>query len=611
MTQPTPEQWDGTGPDPWMPQRLQQQAQVAVGERTIYDDYYARLSAWLVFAGQATMAGVVPDPDAILNLAPRWVQSMTDFVHTSIAEMVGKAYVKVFGPGYRYDDRPYVIDYLARAVNRLVGVPDQAYTLITSQVAEGAMAGESITKIRDRVRESFDVSGTPYWQNRPTVVARTEVASGLNAGKLGAFQEVSFDLGEPFEKGWLATMVGRAALRTRPTHRAADMDTPETGQRVPLDEPFIVGGFPGMFPGAPELPPEEGIQCVPGDTLVSFPGLRAATRRWYEGDLIRISFASGDELSITPNHPVLRADGIWTPAGLLHEGDHCVRTGRAGDLAGTPDEDGGPTQIGEIYRLAEVSVSAKRVTLAPPDLHGDGADGHVDVVSVDRSLRIDGQAASDQEIDQFGLSVAHLARSSDGAAESASVAHLGTSFAGEGLGATLPIGSGREGAAVVDLGPAHALEHGGAAVSDLKVHFAQAHGDGRAGNAKRARDGQDALPPLVAHAQVVEIDSDSPERTGLLSGAQDSAPLEQALLDCFDGHSEDAGQRWGTQAGFVTTAQVVRIEKYAFSGHVYNLDTGEGWYIANSIPCRNCRCGMLILRPGEQMDLSNRQMSDF
>lgn len=261
MTQPTPEQWDGVGPDPWMPQRLQQQAQVAVGERTIYDDYYARLAAWLVFAGQATMAGVVPNPDAILNLAPRWVQSMTDFVHTSIAEMVGKAYVKVFGPGFRYDDRPFVVDYLARARNRLVEVPAQTYTLITSQVAEGALAGESIAKIRDRVRDSFDVSDTPYWQNRPTVVARTEVVSALNAGRQGAFTEVSFDLGEPFEKGWLATMAGAAAQRTRPSHRAADIGTPETGQRVPLGSPFIIGGFPGMFPGAPELPAEEAIQC--------------------------------------------------------------------------------------------------------------------------------------------------------------------------------------------------------------------------------------------------------------------------------------------------------------------------------------------------------------
>ena len=251
MTQPTPEAWNGEGPDPWMPQRLQAQAQVAAGERTIYDDYYARLAAWLTVAGQAVMSGVVPNPDAILNLAPQWVRSMTDFVHTSVAEMVGRAYVRVFGPGYRYDNRPYVVDYLARAQNRLVDVPDQAYTLVISQIAEGAMAGESIPKIADRVRESFDVTATPYWRSRPTLVARTETSSAMNSGRQGAFTEVSFDLGEPFEKGWLSTIDNR----TRRTHRDAD------GQRVPLDRPFIVGGFPGMFPGAPELPVEEVANC--------------------------------------------------------------------------------------------------------------------------------------------------------------------------------------------------------------------------------------------------------------------------------------------------------------------------------------------------------------
>ena len=261
MTQPTPEAWDGEGPDPWMPQRLQAQAQVAVGERTIYDDYYARLAAWLTLAGQAVLAGVVPNPDAILNAAPQWVQSMTDFVHSSIAEMVGKAYVRIFGPGYVYDNRPYVVDYLARAQNRLVDVPEQAYTLVISQIAEGAMAGESIPKIADRVRESFDVTATPYWRNRPTVVARTETVGAMNAGRQGAFTEVASDLGEPMEKGWLATMAGPTAQRTRPTHRAADIGTPETGQRVALDMPFIVGGFPGMFPGDPELPAEEVVQC--------------------------------------------------------------------------------------------------------------------------------------------------------------------------------------------------------------------------------------------------------------------------------------------------------------------------------------------------------------
>jgi hypothetical protein len=259
VTQPAPklppDPWQGTGDDPWMPKRLQRQAEVAVGEKTIYDDYYARLSAWLALAGRAVVGGFLPDPGAILSLAPRWVQSMTDFTHTTVAEMVGRAYLKVFGPGYVFDNRPFVVDYLTRTTNRLVDVPEQTYALVAGQIAEGANAGESIPAIRDRVQKTFDVTGTPYWSNRPTVVARTETIGALNAGRQGAFQEVSFVLDEPFEKLWLATMAGRAGQRTRPTHREAD------GQRVPLDRPFIVGGFPGMFPGAPELPPQESIQC--------------------------------------------------------------------------------------------------------------------------------------------------------------------------------------------------------------------------------------------------------------------------------------------------------------------------------------------------------------
>ena len=50
---------------------------------------------------------------------------------------------------------------------------------------------------------------------------------------------------------WLAT----SDSRTRPTHRAAE------GQRVPVGQPFIVGGAELRFPGDPSGPPQEVIQC--------------------------------------------------------------------------------------------------------------------------------------------------------------------------------------------------------------------------------------------------------------------------------------------------------------------------------------------------------------
>jgi uncharacterized protein with gpF-like domain len=56
--------------------------------------------------------------------------------------------------------------------------------------------------------------------------------------------------------------------RTRETHRLAD------GQRVALGQPFIVGGFELAFPGDPDGPPQEVIQCrctmllvEPGETV--------------------------------------------------------------------------------------------------------------------------------------------------------------------------------------------------------------------------------------------------------------------------------------------------------------------------------------------------------
>lgn len=42
---------------------------------------------------------------------------------------------------------------------------------------------------------------------------------------------------------------------TRPDHSEAD------GQTVPVDQPFIVGGFEGMYPGDANLPDEEVINC--------------------------------------------------------------------------------------------------------------------------------------------------------------------------------------------------------------------------------------------------------------------------------------------------------------------------------------------------------------
>jgi hypothetical protein len=42
-------------------------------------------------------------------------------------------------------------------------------------------------------------------------------------------------------------------------------------------------------------------------------------------------------------------------------------------------------------------------------------------------------------------------------------------------------------------------------------------------------------------------------------------------------------------AGLVTAVQICKVERRQFAGHVYNLETTQGWYIAENIITHNCR----------------------
>lgn len=83
------------------------------------------------------------------------------------------------------------------------------------------------------------------WQARR--VAQTEVISASNKGNLSAYQDAAGVTG----KEWVAT----DDERTRPTHNHAD------NQVVLLGQPFIVGDSQAMYPGSPELPISERINC--------------------------------------------------------------------------------------------------------------------------------------------------------------------------------------------------------------------------------------------------------------------------------------------------------------------------------------------------------------
>jgi intein/homing endonuclease len=141
--------------------------------------------------------------------------------------------------------------------------------------------------------------------------------------------------------------------------------------------------------------PCELCDCVLPDTKIEIIGeTLSAYRRPYRGPVIDFITASGKQLTVTPNHPVLTNRG-WVLAHLLQKGDDVV-CGPVSNTVETSDFNKMPTAE-DIFavlkiRSSMVDSSARSVShsIAPlsVDFHGDGvfSDGKIELVNTKLNL---------------------------------------------------------------------------------------------------------------------------------------------------------------------------------------------------------------------------------
>jgi hypothetical protein len=248
-----PAVWNGKGVDPWLPHRLDARLEAASTERQIRAGVWAALSEWLVaLERRMVREGAPPDLNAVWAAEPAWRDAVDALLSGEIWQAIGLAFRKLFGVAYTWDTRPAVVRYFAEVRNRLVRIPDEVYDLVAGQLSAGINLGEGIPELSARVDSVLSTTQSARWQNRATVIARTETIGALNFGRWESFRViVEDDPDTQFELFWLST----SDKRTRPTHVLAD------GQRVPVGSRFIVGGAELAFPGDSSGPPQEVIQC--------------------------------------------------------------------------------------------------------------------------------------------------------------------------------------------------------------------------------------------------------------------------------------------------------------------------------------------------------------
>lgn len=457
---------------------------------------------------------------------------------------------------------------LGRAIPFANYVQETTHNAVRESLAKGFEEGESIYQLRERVKDLPEFS-----EYRSEMVARTEVISACNAGELEAYHEMG-----AAGKKW----IGGRDSRTRDWHREAN------GQVRYLDEPFNVGGEELQHPGDGSA--KNRINCLPGETLVSGVHTERVYRRFYAGEVVTIQTASGNKLTGTPNHPVLTCKG-WIAISNLQKGDYVFSDcGVQNFTVGVdPHMDHRPIPIKDMFTSLAKPCHVKRVRSGTMDFHGDGIDSDVDIVTTNRLLMNRGQPTLFKELHKVNLEAAFILKCLLASISSYFELSPATTHASHGI-----MGSLCKFLAFFGSRVGHAGVHTLRSIAWLDASL-------------------DEMPPNNVSRYIVSSGKSKLRRARGIKRRQfvrefmnprpnSDSSLGESLADDLSGTTikfSDLANAFSTD---IAPDEIINIERHSWSGHVYNLQTTSGVYIADGIVTHNCRCTMAPIFDAERVE---------
>ena len=313
------------------------------------------------------------------------------------------------------------------------------------------------------------------------------------------------------------------------------------GKKVSWDGKFSNGL---RFPGDESGKPEEVYNCFPGYMLVASDSETIRSyKHMYCGSLITVESSGGVKFTCTPNHPILTPNG-WVRAELLNEKDDILVTSFGDNIFSgvNPYVKHGFSRFDAVHDLIK-KLGSKRTCRLGVNFHGDVPTSDVEIVTKKRFLRIDGDPGGRKRVAKFFLELPDKAFSGLCSFAEHFFSVCFSSFGRIGSHSVkLPVFRGHAG---------HADKHRSGPISNLDV----------------------ALPEYTI----------------------DNLPAETIIRgDLLNGLS-----------GKVFLDKIISVEVGSSDGHVYNLQTQNGYYFVNSsIPqsagkcngifaiAKNCRCTM-------------------
>lgn len=244
-------------------ERLLALTELAAAEASLFQALWARFKEWAAKLRRAVFGAAhgapgqlaqTPNADGVWSTS-RWWDEQVDDLEPVIEEIWTDSYAGLpEAPEHIPDGQYSAREAARRARNRLVNVPESVFADIRRATMSAVTDGDHPAELAAKIETILGEGGAESWRGRALTIARTEALAAYNGGRYASYVAFARSAGGDWEKIWLATH----DHRTRFTHtRRGGGDL----QRVPLLEPFTIGGAPLLYPGDPEGPPDETINC--------------------------------------------------------------------------------------------------------------------------------------------------------------------------------------------------------------------------------------------------------------------------------------------------------------------------------------------------------------
>lgn len=440
----------------------------------------------------------------------------------------------------------------ARNFQGLRGITSTMSAQISQELAQGLLEGLGPYAIANRLVKRVEIART-----RARVLARTEIVRSYSEASLNEYERLGV-LDVTADVEFLTAKDALACPRCRALSGKV----------------YTVPRARGVIPVHP--------QCLPGDTLITAsPRITHVFQRWYDGDLLIIHTASGKRLPCTPNHPIL-TDGGWIPAQSVHIGSNIVSSLNSHrTLSHMADTQNMPALLHEIaetfFRFGQVVTT--EVPVAPEDFNGDGSGSKVCIVGANIEMVGRVEAPLFQPVMQADFERGIRALSQELSLRALAELYPGM-FRSEDSpmsGLSLPVALRRS----------HALPLEALCLAPSPDHHPICV---QAGLDESSTHTEGFRHLIARHARLVQCQNVVCGDM-LDSGIADGNPsLSQSAQDDLTRDAKLASDVISGCAGEIFFDEVVNIDVQYMSGHVYDLQTVDGYFAANTIITHNCRC---------------------